>query len=169
MSPRDSESSVPFPFSTWDQSQKSLKFDLRWFTYDLVNMNIRLEMVLNTLMLIQNGCHFADNVFKCIFLNENIQISIRISLKFDPKGPLNNIPALVQIMAWCRPGNKPLSETMMVKLPMHICFAQLNKLTLCGPWKASLFLTLTAATWEFLFGVCKKQSVICFYKWLYGC
>ena len=37
----------------------------------------------------------ADNVFKCIFMNENVQIPIKISLKFVPKGPINNIPALV--------------------------------------------------------------------------
>ena len=41
--------------------------------------------------------------------------------KFVPYGPINNIPALVQIMAWCRPGDKPLSEPMMVKLPTYIC------------------------------------------------
>ena len=34
----------------------------------------------------------------------------RISLKFVPKGPINNIPALVQIMAWRRSGDKPLPE-----------------------------------------------------------
>ena len=33
----------------------------------------------------QNGCHFADNVFKGIFLNENIWISIKISLKLAPR------------------------------------------------------------------------------------
>ena len=38
-----------------------------------------------------------------------------------PKGPINNISALVQIMAWCHPGDKPLSEPMMVNLLMHIC------------------------------------------------
>ena len=48
------------------------------------------------------------NLFpKCIFLNESIWISIGISLKFVPKGPINNIPALVQIMAWRLPGDKP--------------------------------------------------------------
>ena len=36
-------------------------------------------------------------------------------------GPINNIPALVQIMTWCRSGHKPLSEPMMVRLLMHIC------------------------------------------------
>ena len=76
---------------------------------------------LNTLRPRQNGCHFADDIFKGIFLNENISIPIKISLKFVPKGPVNNIPALVQIMAWRRPGDKPLSEPMMVCSPTHIC------------------------------------------------
>ena len=48
-------------------------------------------------------------------------ISIKISLKFVPKGLINNIPAFVQIMAWRRLGDKPLSEPMMIWLPTHIC------------------------------------------------
>ena len=43
------------------------------------------------------------------------------SLKFVPKGPINNIPSLVQVMTWHRPGEKPLSEPMKVKLPTNIC------------------------------------------------
>ena len=77
---------------------------------------------INTLRPRQNGRHFADDTFKCIFLNENVRISIKISLKFVPKGPINNIPALALIMARCRPGHKPLSGPMMVGLPTHICF-----------------------------------------------
>ena len=65
----------------------------------------------------KDGRHFSDDSFKCIFLNENVSIS----LKFVPNGPINNIPALVQIMAWRHPGDKPLSEPMMVNFPMHIC------------------------------------------------
>ena len=38
---------------------------------------------------------FPDDIFKCIFLNENVWIVIKISLKFVLKGPMNNIPALV--------------------------------------------------------------------------
>ena len=76
---------------------------------------------INTLGPRQNSRHFPDNIYKCIFLNENVWISIKISLKFDPKGPNNNIPALVQIMAWRRPGDKPLSEPMMVSFRTHIC------------------------------------------------
>ena len=63
----------------------------------------------------QNGRHFADNIFKYIFLNENIWIPIKISLKFVPKGLINNIPALVQIMAWRRLGDKPLFEPVLTQ------------------------------------------------------
>ena len=76
---------------------------------------------LNTLRPRQNRRHFADDIFKCIFLNDNIWIPIKISLKFVPKGSITNIPALVQIMAWRHPGDKPLSEPMMINLPTHIC------------------------------------------------
>ena len=69
----------------------------------------------------QNSRHFPDDTFKRIFLNENVRISNKISLKFVPKFPIDNIPALVQKMAWRRPGDKPLSEPMMVKLPTHVC------------------------------------------------
>ena len=51
--------------------------------------------LVNILRLRQNGCHFADDTFKRILLNENVRISIKISLKFVPKGLINNIPALV--------------------------------------------------------------------------
>ena len=56
---------------------------------------------------------FPDDIFKCIFLNENVWILNKISSKFVPKGPTSNIPALFQIMAWRRSGNKPLSGPMM--------------------------------------------------------
>ena len=48
----------------------------------------------------KNGQYFADDIFKHIFVNENVWIPIKISLKFVSKGPINNIPALVQIIAW---------------------------------------------------------------------
>ena len=85
-----------------------------WYTMRAVKVSkidIANGMVcyINTLRPRQNGRHFADDVFKCIFLNGNLWISIKISLKFVPKGPINNIPALVQIMVWRRTGDKPLS------------------------------------------------------------
>ena len=70
---------------------------------------------------------FEGDLFKSNFLNENIWISINISLKFVPKGPINNMPALVQIMDWRRPGDKPLSEPMMASLLMHISVTRLQR------------------------------------------
>ena len=66
----------------------------------------------------------ADDIFECIFMDENIWIVIDISLRIVPKGSINNIPALVQIMAWRRPGDKPLSEAMIVRLPTDICITR---------------------------------------------
>ena len=88
---------------------------------------------INTLRPRQNGRHFADNIFKCIFLNQNTSISVNISLKLVPEGRINNIPALVQIMAWCWQGDKPLSEPMMISLLTYIYASPgLNELTHYG-------------------------------------
>ena len=60
----------------------------------------------------QNGCHFADDTFKLIFLYQNCCILI---LKFVSNGPINNNPAMVQIMASWHASNKWLSEPIMAK------------------------------------------------------
>ena len=62
-------------------------------------LTCRVQCV-NTLRLRRNGQHLANIIFKRIFFSENVWIGIKISLKFVPKGPINNILALVQIMAW---------------------------------------------------------------------
>ena len=80
-----------------------------------------MSYTVNTLGPRQDGRNSPDDIFKCIFLNENVWILIEISLKFVSKGPINNIPALVQIMAWRRPGDKPLSEPKMVRMSTNIC------------------------------------------------
>ena len=76
---------------------------------------------LNTLRPRQDERHFADDIFTCIFFNENCCIMIKFSLKYARKGRIDNNPALVQIMAWRRSGDEPLSESMMISLPTHIC------------------------------------------------
>ena len=90
--------------------------ELHWLkmriTFHKQSSKMLLEIV-NTLRLRQNGRRFPNDIFKCIFLNENTWISIKISLKFVPRGPINNILALVQIMARRQTGDKPLSEAMM--------------------------------------------------------
>ena len=74
--------------------------------------------LINTLRSRHNGRHYPDDISKCIFLNENVWISLKISLKCVPTvriNRINNIPALAQIMAWCRIGDKPLSEPMLTR------------------------------------------------------
>ena len=85
-----------------------------------------IVMIGISFLLTHRGLEEMDNVsqttlFKHIFFNDNVWISINISLKFVPKVPSNNIPALLPIMAWHRPDDKPLSEPMMVILITHIC------------------------------------------------
>ena len=86
------------------------------------------------------------NVF---FKNENAKILIRISMKFVLNGPIKNIPALVQIMAWHRPGDKPLSEPMMISLLTHICVARPQWVKIIvnsdAIWRHRLGLTLAQA------------------------
>ena len=81
----------------------------------------RGPLFLNTLRPRQSGRLSTDDIFKRIFFHENVWISITISPKFVTKGPINNIPAIVQIMAWRRPGDKLLSEPMLVGSLTHIC------------------------------------------------
>ena len=99
------------------------------FKSPLSPLLIQQLVQVNTLRPRQDGCHFADDTFKRIFLNENVRISIKISLKFVAKSPMNNIPALVQIMAWRRSGDKPLSEPMMVSFLRIYASFGLNELT----------------------------------------
>ena len=95
-------------------------------------------LTLNTLRPRQNDRHFVDHTFKRIFLYENVGIWIKISLKFVHKGPINNIPAFVQIMAWRWPGDKPLSEQMVGSLLMHICVTWPQWVNMQGPSYPSL-------------------------------
>ena len=97
------------------------------YVYGLISAPSAL---LNTLRPRQNWRHFAD-FFKCIFLNNNVWISLKISLEFIPKFRIDNIPALIQIKVWHRPGDKSLSEKMMVSLLMHKCITRVYP---CGRW-----------------------------------
>ena len=66
----------------------------------------------------------ADDLFKCIFMNEKVGILIRISLKFVPKGPIDNRSVLVQVMAWRRLGHYRISHyrnQCWLSLVTYIC------------------------------------------------
>ena len=79
-------------------------------------VSIRMEVhfhplcvAVTTLRSRQNGRRFAYDTFKCIFWNENVKTSTKLTLKFVSEGP-----ALVKIMAWRLPGDKPSSEPTMI-------------------------------------------------------
>ena len=91
---------------------------MRWNNNQFQSIHVSL-ICIDPLRPRQNGRRSRH--FKAHFLEWKSRISIKISLKFAPKGPINNILALVQIMAWRWPGYKPLSEPMMVSLLTHIC------------------------------------------------
>ena len=69
----------------------------------------------NSFPLDKIGRHLADDIFKCIFLNENDRTQIQLSMKYVPRSPINNEPALVKVMAWRWTGDKPLPEPMMTQ------------------------------------------------------
>ena len=57
----------------------------------------------------------AGDIFKCILLNENDKIPIQIPLKFVLRIPIDNKPALVQVMGWRRTGDTPLPEPVLTQ------------------------------------------------------
>ena len=65
----------------------------------LLFRSVTMYYMINILRPRPKGHHFPDDIFKCIFLNGNVWIVIKISLKYVPKVSINNIQALVQIMA----------------------------------------------------------------------
>ena len=78
--------------------------------YDLYPGDASTHLALDTMAAILVG----DNS-KCIFLNGNDRIPMRISLKFVPRSSIDNKPALVQVMAWRRIGDKSLPKTMLTQ------------------------------------------------------
>ena len=63
----------------------------------------------------QNGRHYTDDFFKCIFMNEKFCSLIPISLNFVHKGPIDKKSVLCQVMAWHQTSSKPLSEPMLTE------------------------------------------------------
>ena len=103
--------------------------------YELLWFDLSQQCSLNTLMLNHNGRHSIDDIFKLIFLNENVWIIIKISLKFVPNCPINSIPPLVHLIACRCPGDKPLSQSMMV---VYWCKYQHNMLVIYIPSRVCL-------------------------------
>ena len=85
----------------------------------VVEIWLQYTGITNTLRPRQNGRHFADDILKCILSNENVYISIQNFSKFCFQAS-----NLVQIIAWCHRGDKPLSEPMVLNLLAYICVAR---------------------------------------------
>ena len=93
------------------------------------NPRICLSGIFNTMMIIGDaqgakklthwGRDEMNNISQTHFQTWMKMFELR--LKFHWSCSINNIPALVQLMAWHRPGDRPLSEPVMVSLPTHIC------------------------------------------------
>ena len=105
--------------------------------------------IFNTIRLRQNGGQLPDDIFKCIFLNENVRILLKLSLKFVLEVRINNIPALVWVMAWCRPGDKPLSEPMMLSSLICICVTRPQRVNICFSmeWWVNMFISWHMMMW----------------------
>ena len=140
------------PKTSFTGSAQDSHSEFEKYTCSIMFLSLRDHCV-NTLRPRQNGRHFADAIFMCLFLNENVWIMIKISLKFVPKGPSNNIPALVQIMAWRRPGDKPLSEPMLVSLLTHICVTRPQWVKWYSPTKIH--------SWETFAQISNEKNLYC--------
>ena len=87
---------------------------VQYYWYD--NVCMKPSNTVEILKPRQNGSHFADDSFKCIFLNDNFQVSNKVWLQCVLEGLIDCKSTLFQIMTWCWTGNKPLSVPMGTKL-----------------------------------------------------
>ena len=112
---------LEYIFGSSSQRDYVMKIDISITCYKMGMYNVYFELIhrvalccsllwFNTMKPRDNDRHFADDISKCIFLNENVWIPMDISLKFVPMGHINNIPSLAQIMACRLVGTKPLSD-----------------------------------------------------------
>ena len=84
----------------------------------------KLQGTFNKLRPRQDGLHFAYEILKCTFLNEICCILIKISVKCVHKGPIDNNPAFVQIMAWRRKATSHYLNQSWPRLLTHICVSR---------------------------------------------
>ena len=92
------EAEVPLNAFNWGLDKMANILEIIFsntFSWPGGEINNNSASMLNTLRPRQNGRHFPDDIFKWIFLNENVRILIKISQKFVPRGLINNTPALV--------------------------------------------------------------------------
>ena len=88
-----------------------------WMTPPLARLDLLCHgnININALKPEQNGRHFCRNNFQMRYLRERYFLLIHISLKFVPRCPIDNMSALVQVMACHMLSAKPLPEAVMTQ------------------------------------------------------
>ena len=105
-----------------------MSFYKHWIIFVGMNLNVKNTKVCD-IEVERKWPPFPKRYFHMQCLNENLIISINTSLKFVPDGHNNNTPALVQMMAWCQPGNKHWSEQWCFaywRIYASLCHSELN-------------------------------------------
>ena len=101
---------VPMLWDALHSEKKRKKKEEKWHTVPLTHW-VREK----------NGPHFANEIFKLNFLYEGCGTLTQISMKFVPMGPVDNILALVQKMAWRRIGAPIYIRTNYGLVYGHFC------------------------------------------------
>ena len=94
----------------------AILFRVRW----VKSLVVTNRWSVNTLRLRQDGRNFAD-ILKCILLNDNVRLSIKISLKFVPESWIDNKSALIQMMTWHQTDDKHhLNQIWLISSHIHM-------------------------------------------------
>ena len=99
---------------------------LRAYVNNIISYDCHRQVTVSHIEAEAKWPHFSDDIFKCIFVNKEFQFRLKCHWFFFIES--SNIPALVQTMGRRRPGDKPLSEPIMVSLVTHIWSLGLNEL-----------------------------------------
>ena len=106
---------LDLPCAVIGQRMRACRFIFPGATNACIRVSIRISSPLISSPLYKMAAILADDNFKCIFLNKNDVIPIQIALQIITRSSIDNKSALVQVMAWCRTGGKPLSELMLTQ------------------------------------------------------
>ena len=89
-----------------------------------------------------------------------LEFRLKIHRSLFLKSPINNILALVQIMAWCRAGNKLLSETTRVRLFTHFCVTRPQWVDLVCLWPHKMIQRHFWVPWQIRMGGASKGQTL---------
>ena len=109
----------------------------------------------NTLVPEQNGLHFVDDTFKCIFMNENFCTLIQFSLRFVPNDAIDSMSVLFQVMTWYQKTTSPWWRHLMETFAALLTICAGNSLV-TGEFPSQRPVT---RSFDIFFDLCLKQIV----------